>query len=290
MSRQAVSVVVPFFGDPASAEAMLSTLTALELSPGDELIAADNTPGGIVVERDSTRVVRVRERRSAYHARNAAAAVASAPWLLFTDADRELPPDLLDRLLAAGPGADTAILAGEVAIDLGHIDQVEFPPLSRSILEARTRDTGFELGRGFRIAAEALGSTVERVTCNVYELEPGRIGGPVDLAFNGATLTHLRDPVGALERIRDVLVPGGRLISYEPISVRLSLRSPRRPAGEFRAHNSEYSWWVPNIAAAGAWIRAAGFEQIRRIAITRPPSLEERDAYYAAFGARRSRD
>jgi SAM-dependent methyltransferase len=174
-----------------------------------------------------------------------------------------------------------------VAIDLDHIDGAEFPPLSRPALEQRTRDSGTQLGHGFRLASEALGSSVERVVCNVYDVEPDRIGGPVDLAFNGATLTHLRDPIRALERVRDTLVPGGELISYEPISLWLTLRAPRRPAGAFRAHNTEYTWWEPNIATIHAWMRAAGFGEIRRLAVTRPPSAEKHDAFYIAYSGRR---
>ena len=58
-----------------------------------------------------------------------------------------------------------------------------------------------ELGRGFELAAGALGSAVERRLVSVYELSPEAIGGPVDLAFSGAIMLHLRDPVRALERI-----------------------------------------------------------------------------------------
>ena len=60
-----------------------------------------------------------------------------------------------------------------VAIDLERIEQVEFPPLRRERLEREAAEQGFELGHGFRVAAEALASKVQRVPCNVYDLEPG---------------------------------------------------------------------------------------------------------------------
>jgi hypothetical protein len=109
----------------------------------------------------------------------------------------------------------------------------------------------------------------------------------VDLAFNGTTMTHLRDPVGALERIRETLVPGGEVICFEPISGWLSLRAPGRPAAAFRAHNTEYTWWEPNLSTIYAWLRAAEFDEVRRIGIMRPRSSERHPSVYAAFGARR---
>jgi SAM-dependent methyltransferase len=172
-----------------------------------------------------------------------------------------------------------------VAIDLAHIDDAEFPPLSRPMLEQRTVEEGTELGLGFQLASEAIGSSVERVICNVYDVTPDAIGGRVDIAFNGATLTHLRDPVGALERIRETLVPHGVLYSIEPVAVGLTLRSPRRPASLFRAHNSEYTWWMPNLAQISAWMRGAGFTDVKRLTIVRPPSKERHPSFYAAYRA-----
>ncbi len=172
-----------------------------------------------------------------------------------------------------------------VAIDLERIELAEFPPLRRIKLEERREEEGFELGVGFRLASEAIESRVSRVVCNVYDLTPEVIGGPVDLALNGATLTHLRDPVRALERIHDALVPGGELLSVEPFSVPLSLRARRRPSAEFRAASTDYTWWLPNLAAIAAWLSAAAFTDIRRLAITKPPSMEP--ARYVAFSCRR---
>jgi tRNA (mo5U34)-methyltransferase len=177
--------------------------------------------------------------------------------------------------------------ASVVTIDLERIDDAEFPPLSRPMLERRAWEQGVELGHGFRLAAKALGSGVERRVCNVYDLTSDAIGGPVDVAFNGTTMTHLRDPVGALERIREALVPGGEVYCFEPISLWLSLRAPRRPAAAFGAHNTDYTWWEPNLAAIGAWLAAAGFSEVRRIGVVRPPSSERRPAFHAAFSARR---
>lgn len=208
-------------------------------------------------------------------------------------AERVLPDDLTGKR-ALDVGTFDGFWAFEmerrgaevVAIDLERIELAEFPPLRRQELEERREREGFELGLGFRLAAEAIGSRVRRVPRSVYDLDVDAIAGPVDFAFNGATLTHLRDPVRALERIHDVLVPGGEIRSFEPFSLRLSIRARRRPSAEFRAASTDYTWWLPNLAAIAAWLRAAAFTGISRIAITKPPSAEP--ARYVAFAARRS--
>jgi len=115
MARPGVSVVVPFRGSTAHAEQTLGAFGRLRLADHDELIVADNTPGGVMAERGGAgiRVVTAPGRRSAFHARNAGAAVASGAWLLFTDADCVPEPDLLERLWDPAPEAGTAVVAGE---------------------------------------------------------------------------------------------------------------------------------------------------------------------------------
>jgi hypothetical protein len=126
-----------------------------------------------------------------------------------------------------------------------------------------------ELGAGFRAAREALGSDVRRVECNVYDLTPEALGGPVDLAFAGAILLHLRDPVRALERILSTLRPGGELRVLEPVSLWGTLTSPRRPMADFHAAGTRFNWWYPNVAGLRAWMLAAGFIDPRRLSVRR---------------------
>jgi tRNA (mo5U34)-methyltransferase len=148
-----------------------------------------------------------------------------------------------------------------VAIDLEDGTQADWPPNTREENLAATAASGLEWGAGFRIAASVLGSAVRRVTTNVYDLDVAMLGGPVDVVLCGTILQHLRDPVGALERMRSVLVPGGELRMVETYSVALSRRHPRRPVGEFRpaVPGSKFTWWVPNLAALRGWATTAGF-------------------------------
>lgn len=176
-----------------------------------------------------------------------------------------------------------------VAIDVDTLDAAEWPPLNRAALEKRAQEWDIELGRGFRLAAEALGSHVRRVVSDVYEVSPERIGGPVDFSFSGAILLHLRDPVRALERIHASLAPGGVLMMLEPFSVLATLRSPRRPVAEFQPLSKEFNWWYPNLATLQAWARAAGFERVTRSGIHRPDATRRMTAWYAGITARRGR-
>src|SRR5690606_4223943 len=100
--------------DGVAAARISAQLRGLSLRAGDELIVADNTPTGSFRGAEPVRVVRAPERRSAYHARNAGAAAATAPWILFTDADCDLPADLLDRAFDPPPDPGCALIAGEV--------------------------------------------------------------------------------------------------------------------------------------------------------------------------------
>jgi tRNA (mo5U34)-methyltransferase len=204
-------------------------------------------------------------------------------------------PDDMSGLRALDAGTFDGFWAFEMerrgaevaAIDLDTIDAVDLPPPQRARVEGDAQASGFEMGRGFRLAAEALGSSVERVACNVYDVEPGGIGGPVDLAFVGALLEHLRDPVGALEAVRGALNPGGRLVVVEGISLRGTILSPRAPVAAFRPMTSHFTWWRPNVAALLDYVRAAGFEDVRRNGgLLRPPVRRERRLTYCRVEAR----
>jgi SAM-dependent methyltransferase len=176
--------------------------------------------------------------------------------------------------------------AETVAIDVPALEAAQWPEINRSRLEAQAREWDLKLGRGFELAARALGSSVTRVECPVQALSPETIGGPVDFVFSGAILLHLRDPVGALERIRAVLRPGGEITIVEPFSPRLSLQSPRRAVAEFQPLTTSFNWWLPNLAALRSWLLAAGFEAVSRRGFHRPPSERRMRQWQVALAAR----
>lgn len=209
-------------------------------------------------------------------------------------APKVLPPDLTGRR-ALDVGTFDGFWAFEmekrgaetVAIDVPTLESAEWPPLSRPRLEAQARDWDVKLGRGFRLASEALGSEVERIECPVQELEPKRIGGPVDLVFSGSVLLHLRDPVGALERIHGALAPGGQAIILEPFAVRETIVGRRRPLGRFQPLETPFNWWLPNLAALYGWLTAAGFADVKRLGFHRPPAKGPMRQWHVAHTATR---
>jgi SAM-dependent methyltransferase len=174
-----------------------------------------------------------------------------------------------------------------VAIDLDAVSDAQLPPNNRQALERSADQLEVELGLGFRLAAELIGSCARRVSCDVLKLSPERVGGQVDVVFMGALLVHLRDPVRALERIHATLKPGGSLFQLEGVSRRLSLLHRRRPVAEIQTLDTQFNWWYPNRAALEAWLRTAGFVSITDRGEYRPPQRPPMADRYRALVSRR---
>jgi tRNA (mo5U34)-methyltransferase len=155
-----------------------------------------------------------------------------------------------------------------VATDIASEDDWDWWPEARATGPTAARDVmGEEKGRGFRVAAEALGSRAQRVEVNVYDLDPDRLG-TFDVVVCGSLLLHLRDPLRALARIRAVCT--GSFLSVEEVSPWLTLAHPRRPVAHLRPRE-HFQWWVPNVAGHREMLRAAGFapQEWRRPLATR---------------------
>jgi SAM-dependent methyltransferase len=163
-----------------------------------------------------------------------------------------------------------------VALDVSDPAEVDLPPQTRRKLESGALGE-LEWGAGFRIAHAALGSAVRRVEGNVYGLDAALIDGAVDFALCGTLLQHLRDPVGALERIRSVLAPGGEVVVVETVvSAPRQLRD--RPFAELRTQESSlYTWWVASDAALRDYLRTAGFAEVEPLGHHDLPGLASGD-------------
>jgi tRNA (mo5U34)-methyltransferase len=164
-----------------------------------------------------------------------------------------------------------------VATDISDHTQWDWP------IESRQRGpdylalvAGPEKGVGFRIAKEVLGSQVEKIEINVYDLSPERLG-TFDVVVCGSLLLHLRDPMRALAAVRSVT--GERFLSAEQIDLPLTLLQPRRPATFFPGGGSVMQWSVPNVTAHVRMLAASGFAIERR---RRPYAIP----YGAAHAAR----
>jgi tRNA (mo5U34)-methyltransferase len=144
-----------------------------------------------------------------------------------------------------------------VAVDVLDPARWDWPPGSSAEVEAAIGARKGQ-GDGFLVAAGALGSRVQRHELSVYDLDPDRLGS-FDLCYVGSLLLHLRDPVRALERVRGVLRPGGRLLLVDAIDLELTLRHPRAPVARLDGLGRPW-WWNPNPAALARIVVAAGFD------------------------------
>jgi tRNA (mo5U34)-methyltransferase len=143
------------------------------------------------------------------------------------------------------------------AIDLDDPRQVDFsypaPPLSDAAMADRR-----ERPRAFWCAHAALDSNVARHDLSVYDLSVGDVG-PFDFAFIGTLLLHLREPLRALDQIRRVLAPGGRLLINDGVSLELSLMHPFRPVHTLSLLPGKPFWWLPNARGLRRYLEKAGF-------------------------------
>jgi len=117
---------------------------------------------------------------------------------------------------------------------------------------------------GFALASQSFGSRVDRREVSVYDLDPAHIG-MFDFVYVGSLLLHLRDPVGALMRVRRVC--DDRMLLVDAVhEVRLRGRS----AAATLDGSGRPWWWKPNVRGLVRMVEAAGFEivaPVRRIRI-----------------------
>jgi len=164
LSRPAVSVVMPFAGDQASAGTALQTLLELQTRLGDQLILADNS--GSAPSADGVEVVQASSERSPAHARNVGAGQAQGDWILFLDADCLAPRSLIDDYFGEPIEPDVGALAGAVVPSpdgatlaaqygaarsfLGHESHFAHPYLPRAVAaNLLVRRAAFEQVGGF---------------------------------------------------------------------------------------------------------------------------------------------
>lgn len=119
---------------------------------------------------------------------------------------------------------------------------------------------GPDKGAGFRIAAEALGSRVDRRTISVYDLSPQTVG-TFDVVVMGSLLLHLRDPLRALMAVRSVC--SGALLSMESVDPRLTALHRRTPIARINGVGDLLQWSEPNVAGHRRWVQAGGFTERR---------------------------
>jgi tRNA (mo5U34)-methyltransferase len=144
-----------------------------------------------------------------------------------------------------------------VATDIGDHTDWDWPPRDRARGIEYLSTVAGQKGRGFELAAEALGSRVERRLISVYDLSREAVG-EFDVVVCGSLLLHLRDPFRALEAIRGVC--SGHFLSVEQIDFRLTAMSPRWPV--LRLSGDEGQWCIPNAAGHVRMLSVGGFDVV----------------------------
>jgi hypothetical protein len=95
------------------------------------------------------------------------------------------------------------------------------------------------------------------VNCSVYDLDE-QVAGRFDLVLCGALLLHLRDPIAALERMRQVCA--GELLLVEHLDPALELLARRVPCARFGPDWDQ--WWRANSAGLRAMVERSGFDVV----------------------------
>lgn len=176
----------------------------------------------------------------------------------------KVPLPRLDGLRCLDVGSATGYWAFELE-KLGAAEVISFDlddKTEEDWAAGQTDDADWPVGiarRGFDIASEHLGSSVQRVDGSVYDLDPASLGH-FDFIFIGSLLLHLRDPVGALMAIRSV--SRGHLMSLDVVSPLLTRVFPRWPVYGMW-HSEIQQWWLPNRVGHRHMIHTAGFDVLR---------------------------
>jgi tRNA (mo5U34)-methyltransferase len=135
---------------------------------------------------------------------------------------------------------------------------------------------------GFPVARDLLGSKVEYIVDNVYNVTPERYG-TFDLVLFLGVMYHLRDPLLVLDRLWDVsnerallaletqildsalLLRDGSFASLRDIDARLDELCLMQFHPGDALHGDHTNYWSPNSACTRALMETAGFEVMREI-------------------------
>ncbi len=139
----------------------------------------------------------------------------------------------------------------------------------------------------FDFCRDALGYSeprCRRLEISIYEITPEKLGGYFDVVLFFGTLYHLRHPLLGLDKIAQVMNPGGELCvettildDFSPYQGGFGHGYPgRQVVSEFYPTN-EYAgnatnWFNPTLHCLAAWLVAAGFERVQGWKLTEKPA------------------
>jgi tRNA (mo5U34)-methyltransferase len=101
---------------------------------------------------------------------------------------------------------------------------------------------------------------VEDLEIDVYDISPQTVGMH-DVVFFLGVLYHLKDPLGALERVASVT---NKLLIVETAVDLIGLRRPAMAFYPGRELNGDpTNWFGPNTACVEAMLRVCGFRRVQ---------------------------
>jgi SAM-dependent methyltransferase len=176
-------------------------------------------------------------------------------------------------------GADVTATDLPSYLDWDFVGGGETVEQRRGIIGSEAAFSQREIVGAFDFACAYRHSKVKSKLINVYDLDPEVIGGMFDLVFCGSLLSHLRDPILALEKLYNVT--GEMLILACPI---MEEESPVPLMALVGTSDSDRrSWWVPNVACVMEMLRCANFKRVehfssfplinRRVELTVPHAV-----------------
>jgi tRNA (mo5U34)-methyltransferase len=148
-----------------------------------------------------------------------------------------------------------------VAIDIACAADIDLAPRRRA--EMSEQELRQPTGAGFEVAAQALGSKVDRRICNVYDLGPERVG-MFDFVFCGDLLLHITNPIRALQNIRSVTKPTGCAMICEMVDPVMRSSGPYMPLN-YRGGMHDFTWWTFGQATLEQMIGDAGFDKVETL-------------------------
>lgn len=142
------------------------------------------------------------------------------------------------------------------ALDLPRLSHIDLPPPMKELLLAEGLDR--EMGHGFALAVEALGSSVERLWGNIYDLDPSKIG-KFDFVHTADVLLHLERPLDALRAVRSVTAGEALIVdSFDPDLEDPSGKSLTQYLGGWWTA----TWWLPSLQTLAQMVIDAGFSDV----------------------------
>ncbi|HEY3442738.1 MAG TPA: methyltransferase domain-containing protein [Paludibaculum sp.] len=169
-----------------------------------------------------------------------------------------------------------------VALDVATLGDLDMPPRQRARLNQEALSE--PRGSGFYAAKEILGSRVERVALNVYDLSP-EVLGSFDFVMVGDLLLHLMNPLKAAANVCSVTSSSGMahfVECYSPYLPRMAMTYQSADQG---------TWWGFSLSALKRILWDAGFDNLEMTFKFRAPTQpgEKPWMWRAVFDCRKDR-